>query len=117
MKKLIEENYSIKAENLVECDKYGYCLIDGDYYYLVMTAFTQEEISNIILLLSSIESPLLSHQLIVNNWGSLLTDGYVLLKINGILEENYKVTDIIKFNHTDLDGEKLKKIKVADWKT
>lgn len=117
MKRIIEENYLISIDEVVSEGEVIRFLSNGEYYYWIKTSHSEEEIDRIVRLLMGIKSPLLSHELIVNRFGKILTDGYVLIRVQGILNEQFDVEDIVRFNNVVVDMDEVGKVQRIEWKT
>lgn len=99
MKKVIENNYLIKVDDLKSVDKIYYFLINNQYYFFVPCLFSEEEINSKITLLIEFKNNKKFHQLLPNIYGKYLTNGYVLMRIQGCLDIEYGVEDIIHFSN------------------
>jgi len=104
MRNSINYNYNINIENLEECEGYYRFYLNNKAYFFVPYSRGEEEIKEIIecsreLKIKGIDC----HDLMLNKDSSVLTkvgdNFYVLLGINGDLNQEFSIFDMIEINN------------------
>ena len=98
MKELLKKHYGLEIEYSRVYQDGLIFFVNGDYYYLCKCLLNEEELLkcyDLYLLLKS--KQLILHDFVFNNDNILLSDEYVLLKLNYLIDD-IDIYDIEKFN-------------------
>ena len=98
MKELLKKHYGLEIEYSRNYQDGLIFFVNGDYYYLCKCLLNEEELLkcyDLYLLLKS--KQVILHDFVFNNDNNLLSDEYVLLKLNYLIDD-IDIYDIEKFN-------------------
>ena len=88
MIEILEKFYNIKNVQYKEYNNGIVFTIDGINYYLVNTFYNEEKINDIYKLSLFLRRRIIRvHEFVFNNKNLLLSDGYVLFKVNVLIDD------------------------------
>lgn len=95
---ILKKFYEIEIDQFEEVNEGILFCIDGIYYYFIKTIFDEDYLKKTYDICFFIRSKNIRiHDFVLNNKGSLLSDGFVLFKINTFVE-NVRIEDVSLFN-------------------
>ena len=96
MKELLEKYYKIKVDNYYAYNNGIIFFLNGDYYYFVETVYDDDYINMIVDIVIELKNKIRFHEFILNKDGAIKSNNYVLLKINGLIDD-INLVDINNF--------------------
>lgn len=96
MKEILKKNYDIEIDNYQQYQDGILFFLKDSYFYFVKCIFDEEYLNNINVFCNSLNKEIKVHNLVYNKFGKILTDGYVLMKINVFIDVITK-EDLRKF--------------------
>lgn len=108
MKNILKKNYDITIDDYKNYKEGIIFFISDSYYYFSKCIFDEEYLDNLSFFCKNIKINQLNiHDFVYNKYGKILTEGYVLLKIN-VFIENINENDLKKFYLVDCNEYKDK---------
>lgn len=96
MKEKIKLYYNLEVEEYKDSIFYN----DGIYYQFIKWERTEDELKDIMRVSDELKQKGIKiSEIILNNNNSYISDGYVLLKLNYFLDDEYSLNKILKFNN------------------
>ena len=115
MKEILEEYYNINITEYIEDKNSLLFQVNGINYYLVKTFYDESYINELIRLCEEVRrQKVLLHDFIKNKYNGYLSNGYVLFKINILIDE-IDLKDIESFNNIDCNKYLKEYIKMEDF--
>lgn len=115
MKDILSEYYNIFIDDYKEYKDGLIFQVDGINYYLVKTSYDTTYINELIKVCEEIRKQnVLLHDFIKNKNNEFLSNGYILFKIN-VLMDDIDLNDIKKFNSIDCNKYLKEYIKMEDF--
>lgn len=71
--------------------------INGDYYYLFYSYYNEKELKMINEIVSPLKKQIKFHDIVLNNDGNIVSDGYILIKLNYLIDA-VNLYDLYRFN-------------------
>lgn len=97
MIEILKKYYGINLEFYKNYNNGILFSINGDYYYLFNSVLIEAELEMVNEFVISLKERINFHNIILNNEGSILSDGYVLIKLNSLIDD-VSLYDIYKYN-------------------
>lgn len=114
MKEKIKLYYNLEVENY----KDDYFYLDGVYYQLIKWERTEDEFKDILKVCEELKQrKVIIDEVILNVNNSYISDGYILLKLNYFLDDEFSLQDILKFNESLIVKEPYKNNWLDMWKS
>ena len=115
MKDILSEYYNIFIDDYKEYKDGLIFQVDGINYYLVKTSYDTAYINELIKVCEEVRKQnVLLHDFIKNKNNEFLSNGYILFKIN-VLMDDIDLNDIKKFNSIDCNKYLKEYIKMEDF--
>ncbi len=115
MKDILSEYYNIFIDDYKEYKDGLIFQVDGINYYLVKTSYDTAYINELIKVCEEVRKQnVLLHDFIKNKNNEFLSNGYILFKIN-VLMDDIDLNDIKKFNSIDSNKYLKEYIKMEDF--
>lgn len=96
MKEKIKLYYNLEVEEYKDSIFYN----DGIYYQFIKWERTEDELKDIIKVSDELKQKGIKiSEIILNNNNSYISDGYLLLKLNYFLDDEYSLNKILKYNN------------------
>lgn len=96
MKEKIKLYYNLEVEEYKDSIFYN----DGIYYQFIKWERTEDELKDIIKVSDELKQKGIKiSKIILNNNNSYISDGYLLLKLNYFLDDEYSLNKILKYNN------------------
>lgn len=115
MNELLKKYYGLEIDYYRKYKDGIVFFINGDYYYFFKTVLEQLEIDNLYKLYLFVKSQkIILHDFIFNNDGSLLSEEYILIKLNYLIGD-ININDVLKFNILVNETFDLKKEFRKEW--
>ncbi|MGM9834671.1 MAG: hypothetical protein ACI31M_02700 [Bacilli bacterium] len=113
MKEKIKLYYNLDVEDY----KDNYFYLDGIYYQLVKWERTENEFKDILKICQELkQKQIIINEIILNVNNSYISDGFLLLKLNYFLDDEFSLQDILRFNNSLVITEPYKNNWLEMWK-